>query len=220
MSRKFKFSKDLLGLGVDMYKKSNVTIEPGVTVLVGCNGSGKTTFMRYIHETLNKNKIPNVYFNNLFDGGENARAAAGFRNDFAFLATAAVSSEGENIVMNLGRTSYKVGSAFTEALKNKTELWILLDAVDSGLSIDNIVSLKTSLFDTVIKDAAAHGQDVYIVVSANSYEMARGERCLDVQNMKYKTFKTYDSYRKYVLKSSDLKTARDFPEKVEGKSND
>ena len=41
--RKFKIDRDYNGLGCNIYQKGTVTINPGVTVLVGCNGIGKTT---------------------------------------------------------------------------------------------------------------------------------------------------------------------------------
>lgn len=43
--------------------------------------------------------------------------------------------------------------------------------------------------------------EVYIVVSANSYEMASGEQCLDVWSGKYITFEDYEDYRRYILKT-------------------
>jgi hypothetical protein len=46
-------------------------------------------------------------------------------------------------------------------------------------------------------------QDIYIVISANEYELARCEKCFDVQNCKYREFKTYDSFRKFILKSRE-----------------
>lgn len=221
MPREFKFPKDLLGLGFNMYNKGTVTFELGVTVLVGCNGCGKTTFMQYLHEELDHHKIPNIYFNNLFDGGENARANAGFREDFTFLATAAFSSEGENIIMNMNRTAAKIGRMVQlYADDQQQEMWILLDAIDSGLSIDNVLDMKKYLFDVVLNDARCANKEIYIIVSANEYEMVNGERCLDVQNMKYREFKTYASYRKYILQSKELKMLRDNPEKVRGNQND
>ena len=41
MSRKFKLEKRYYGEDYDLYKKKTITINEGVTVLVGCNGSGK-----------------------------------------------------------------------------------------------------------------------------------------------------------------------------------
>lgn len=48
MSRKFKIERDYYADGEYLYKKKHVEFEPGLTVLVGCNGCGKTTLMRQI----------------------------------------------------------------------------------------------------------------------------------------------------------------------------
>ena len=86
------------------------------------------------------------------------------------------------------------------------ELWFLLDAVDSGLSIDNVNDLKEYLFKTVIK--SERDKRVYIIVSANAYELARKENCFDVISGKYVRFKDYEEYRDFVLKSKELKVER------------
>lgn len=54
MSRKFALMKDCYEEGFNLYKKKNITIESGVTVLVGCNGIGKTTLLHQIRDRLKK----------------------------------------------------------------------------------------------------------------------------------------------------------------------
>lgn len=215
MSRRFKIYRDPYCIGSNMYAKKHVIIEPGVTVLVGCNGCGKTTFMRHLQRELEAEKIPNIHFDNLLNGGDRARQNAGFYGDFEFLSAAFCSSEGENIVVNMGKTAAKIGRMVQLYCKDEeaNELWILLDAIDSGLSIDNVVDVKHYLFETILEDERCKDKEIYIIVSANEYEMVRGEKCLDVQNMKYREFKTYEAFRKYILKSKEMKMLRDHPEK-------
>ena len=45
--RKFKLEKDYYEDGQNLYKKRTVTINPGITVLVGCNGIDKTTMLHH-----------------------------------------------------------------------------------------------------------------------------------------------------------------------------
>ena len=174
-------------------------------------------------------------FDNLKDGGSNSVSEAGFLGNFGFMATAICSSEGENIVMNMGKLASRLGSFVKEGVDPKEkgymklaktiieingkeieeieipkERWILLDAVDSGLSVDNIVDIKEQLFKTILK--YNYGNEIYIVISANEYEMARGEQCFDVYNGKYVTFKNYEEYRELILKSKEWKKSR-YPEK-------
>ena len=214
-----------------LYTKKEFEFKPGVTVLVGCNGCGKTTLLHQIKDYLKNKKVPALSFDNLHDGGSNARSEAAAMNDFTFLATASFSSEGENIVMNIGRLAKKLRpfiqtgesqnrgdrlcKAFARAVwgdqeepEVPNERWLLLDAIDSGLSVDNIVDIKDLLFKTIIEDSEAQGIKTFIIISANEFEMAREEQCMDVHTGKYRTFKGYESYRKFILKSKEIKNKR------------
>ena len=214
-----------------LYTKKEFEFKPGVTVLVGCNGCGKTTLLHQIKDYLKNKKVPVLSFDNLHDGGSNARSEAAAMNDFTFLATASFSSEGENIVMNVGRLAKnlrpfiqtgesqnrgdRLCKAFARAVwgdqeepEVPNERWLLLDAIDSGLSVDNIVDIKDLLFKTIIEDSEAQGIKTFIIVSANEFEMAREEQCMDVHTGKYRTFSGYESYRKFILKSKEIKNKR------------
>ena len=232
MSRKFTLHKRYYGEEYDLYKKKTITIKEGITVLVGCNGAGKTTLLHQIKDNLKKENIPVVSFDNLHEGGHNAISSAAFYNDFAFMGTAMASSEGENIVMNIGKLasslrgfikngesgkdSDKLSKAFAKAMWGDNtedekevpkERWLLLDAIDSGLSVDNIVDVKEYLFKTIFADADPD-VTIHIVVSANEYEMARNENCFDVYNGKYIKFKDYEEYRQFILDSKEQKEKR------------
>lgn len=162
----FTIPRDPWGVGKCIYKKSRITIRPGVTVLVGCNGAGKTTLMHLMKQALKDQGIPLIAFDNLHDGGDRARSAAGFFGDVGFLAAALQSSEGENILMNIGKFARDLG-AFVRRNQNASEMWVFFDAVDSGFSIDNIDDFKQFLHDMVLEDA--RGRDVYIVIATNSH---------------------------------------------------
>lgn len=230
MSRKFSIEKNYYDEGYELYKKETITINPGVTVLVGCNGTGKTTLMHQIKNQLKKECVPYISFDNLHDGGSKAISSAAFFEDFGFVATAACSSEGENIIMNIANLARRLGNfirngedngrekrlekAFEKIFSGDedkkqesiNERWILLDAIDSGLSVDNIVEVKEDLFKTILEDYK--DGDVYIIVSANEYEMARGEQCFDVHNGEYVTFADYEDYRDFILNSRKWKDER------------
>lgn len=206
MSRKFTLVKDYYGLGFDIYKKKTIAINSGVTVLVGCNGIGKTTFLKQITNTLKKENVQYIEFDNFHDGGGRARANAGHCGDIDFLAMSMISSEGENIVMNLDRIAGGIGN-FVKNNPNNKDLWIILDAIDSGLSVDNVVGIK-ELFKTILEDKRNKDREIYIIVSANEYEMAREEQCFDVCNGKYIKFKDYEEYRNFILESKEWKCQR------------
>ena len=210
--RKFTIHKDYCDVGCDIYKKNNITINSGLTVLVGCNGMGKTTLIHQLENQLKKEDIPMISFNNLTEGDSHARAKAAFYNDWSFVATSVQSSEGENIIMNLGQMASKIGR-FARTNRGAPEMWIFFDAIDSGLSVDNVVDVKECLFKTIFDDNP--NTDVYIIVSANEYELARDENCFDVYNGKYIKFKDYEDYRNFILKTRKIKDKRVYKEDEE-----
>ena len=209
MCRKFKIERDYWDEGQVLYRKANIEINPGITVLVGCNGSGKTTLITQLQNILRKENIIYTSFNNPFDGGENARSWAGYCGNISFLATSTMSSEGENIVMNIGNYAVKIRKAVEKVkdMENK-ELWIFFDAVDSGLSIDGIREIKNDFLKLVQDDCKAKGIEVYIIISTNAYEFANGEQCFDIYNGKYRMFKSYDDYSKFICNSREIKNRR------------
>lgn len=232
MSRKFKVNENPYDSGVELFQKKTMTINPGVTVLVGCNGIGKTTLLKLIENELKKKDIPVAHFDNLSDGGSSSRSESLYYGDFEFFAECLQSSEGENIVLNLVNLSKKLGifirtgqynlrknklaAAFASAAGNdkdntekkiSNERWILFDAVDSGLSVDNILDLKEGLFKTILENEKE--KEVYILVSANEYEMASGESCFDVYHGEYLSFKAYEEYKSFIIDSRKWKEDRD-----------
>lgn len=231
MSKKIELFRDYYDTGYNLYKKKTIEIKPGITILVGCNGIGKTTLLHQIKDKLKKENIPCILFDNLKDGGSNSISEAMCKGNIGFGATAMMSSEGENIVMNVGQLAARLGQFVKEGEDPKekgwnrivrsmsqlngeeveepeipNERWILLDAIDSGLSVDNIVDIKEQLFKTILK--YNFGNEIYIVISANEYEMARGEQCFDVYNGKYVNLKDYEEYRNLVLQSKEWKIQR------------
>lgn len=234
MGRRIKLWRDPYGEGFELYQKKSVTFKPGLTVLVGCNGIGKTTLLRNIKSELSEKKIPVLKFDNLSDAHNLKFKGSSFGDlDVNYLATTMCSSEGEGIVNNMTNLASYIGKFIKTAeydldgMKriskslNKiigkeddedasvsNERWILLDAVDSGLSVDNIIDLKEYLFKPVIEHAKSLDKEIYIIVSANEYEMAREEQCFDVYNCKYIKFKSYDDYRNIIIESRTNKDKR------------
>ena len=227
----FNTWRDPYDEGFSTCSRTKVTLEEGLTVLVGCNGSGKTTLIHNIKDCLRKDNIPCYDFDNLHEGGSRASGSAIAMGDLSFGATAWCSSEGENISLNLSRIMQNMKEFIStgETPKSKrskgwakmfrdddepeeetpicNKRFIVMDAIDSGYSIDNVVDLK-DLFHLIMDDAKKLGIELYIVVSANEYELAANEPCLDVTNGKYLQFNTYDSFKSFILKSRKKKDAR------------
>ena len=230
MSRKIKMWRDPYGEGFNTCKKREIEIEPGLTVLVGCNGAGKTTMIKNIKDEMGKANVPVFLYNNLSDGGSHSVSAALFSGDSVLGGTMICSSEGERISLNISIAASKWrkfiqtgddGDKFKHLTKSLSEMgineikeqeilnerWILLDAIDSGFSVDNIIEVK-ELFQLVIDDARSQGIELYIIASANEYELASGENCMDVMTGKYIQFKDYDDYKKFILGTRKKKDKR------------
>lgn len=120
-----------------------------------------------------------------------------------------MSRTGKYKTKKMGFEKFLEEEASFESDNNKKlskERWFLFDAVDSGLSIDNIVELKEYLFKPVFEHFLEN--EIYIVISANEYEMVNGEQCLDVYNGRYVTFNNYNEYRDMVFESRKWKEDR------------
>ena len=194
--------KDPVDCGRDLYLKTSVEIQPGVTILVGCNGAGKTTLLNLIkHQFENDKETVCIHYDNLRDGGQNSLSAAVFYGKMDFAARYALSSEGENIVFNFGDLACEIGKK-VRSKPNCKCIDVTLDGIDSGLSIDNILDVK-EFFDFLLKENST--KEVYIIASANSYELARDEDCIKAHELEHHTFTDYYEYRDYILTSRMLK---------------
>ena len=206
MSRQFTLNNDWYGEDdFNIFKKKKITIKSGLTVLVGCNGAGKTTLLKQIEQSLKSKDIPVMLHNNKSDGERELKSRAALYGDFNIVAKLMMSSEGENIVSVMSEIARKMGD-FTRRNGNSKELWFMFDAVDSGLSIDNILEIKEQLIPIVLEHDA--DKDIYLLISTNSYEFARGENCFDVINGKYIKFSNYEEYRDFILNSKEQKLER------------
>ena len=135
---KFKVIPDYYGINEKIFEKSYVNLKPGLTVLVGCNGAGKSTLLHQIESKCKQNGTLVITYDNCRDGGGYAVSKAGFFGDFDFLARQIQSSEGENISNNLARFANKIGTTIKKNPK-ANKITVLMDAIDSGMSVDNII---------------------------------------------------------------------------------
>lgn len=193
-----KIPEDYFDLGYSLYGRDEVTIRPYLTVLVGCNGSGKSTFLKIVESEIKDNEDTLVIkYDHLWDG-RYAKDKAMLRGDMQTAARMLIASEGEAMKVNLEGL---VGTIGREIHNSKARnVWILLDAMDSGFSIDNIVDMKDFFQFLFMQEK---DRVIYVLIAANSFELARGERCLDVQSMTYTDFGDYEEYRDFILETRE-----------------
>lgn len=220
-----KIWRDPYDAGFTPTKAKEIELNTGLTVLVGCNGAGKTTLLRNISDKCKKQHIPCLLYDNLHDGGNNSIGSLMHDVNLQEVAYLLSASEGECIKANLGRKSkifdefiekgivndsyYKFAKLFAdkEEVIESDDRVFLFDAVDSGLSVDSVVEVK-SLFDLILEDFKDSGKNIYIVIAANEYELARNSECFDVNEGKYIRFKDYEEYRSFIIESRHKKEKR------------
>lgn len=210
-SKTFKLDKNYQNCG-NLYTKCSHTFNKGLTILVGCNGSGKSSTLSQIKSHLRRNGDPYFMFDNAANGGSNMyqRLLDGmYSGGTEAICNLACSSEGEKIQKNLEiKAKSELLKALRKAKDNSKDMFVLCDSIDSGASIDNIIEIK-DFFRLLIRDQKErNGIDVFVIAAANSYEMANGESCYDVNHNKYITFKDYDDYKRFILKSRGFKERR------------
>lgn len=183
----------------DLFRKHTFEFNPGITVLIGRNGSGKTTLINEMYDVLKADKeCVYRYRNEDYEGKTYGSYIYGGRIDL--LAHSMSNSEGQEISFNLEMNIGKIGKFVSDNIdKGVKEIFILFDGLDSGLSIDGIDELIELFNDTMIKDANDHNVDMYIIVSANTYEFVRNQDCIYVSNASHIKFDNYEKYRKFIL---------------------
>lgn len=220
-----KIIKNYYDEDFEIFNTDNINIEQGITVLVGCNGYGKTTFLKILKSQLEREKIPFISYSDLHDGRSNAISKAGSQENFKLMSYLIQSSEGENMIINFGEMLETLFPFLQTGINNfhknpfdflvekeeeeiKTnERWLLIDSIDSGTSIDNMAQILAVL-KLALQNAKQLGKELYVVISTNAYELARNNNCLDVVNGKLIKFKDYEEYREFVLKTYKAKEKR------------
>lgn len=196
-----------------------------VSCFVGCNGSGKSTAIYFIKEALKRTRqaeklevspcgnlskalfgLPDeeqketlYYFLDFDKKYEHARTEADFFMNTGFNSFL---SNGEGISRKMGQAFELIGSTIKK-ISGKT-IYIFFDDCDAGTSIDIIDEFK-DVIGLIQKHCEKYKVDFYIIITSNSYEMCKDYDCIDIRTFERKKFKTYDSFREFVLESRKIK---------------
>lgn len=194
-----------------LFKRKEIEFKPGITILVGCNGSGKTTLMHQIEYKYRSDNDHNASaklfsccdthneMSYLLEFGQTEQSTSR-------LVSMMSSSEGERIAQGLV-------SAFNwmwNRCKNKDvkNIFMLLDSLDSGLDISNLRMIYGVLEESVDIAKNDFSTNLYVIMSANDYALVENHNCLDIYTGEKITFKDFDEYSTFVMKSNDIKENR------------
>ena len=117
-----------------------------------------------------------------------------------------INSEGQNVALSFGYIITQIDYIISHT-KSGSKVFIILDGIDSGVSVDIQKTYKKLFIDHVIPDAKDKGIELYIILGVNNYEFAKYEEenkdiihCIDIKNGKKVIFKSYDRYSNYICK--------------------
>lgn len=197
-----------------LFTRKEFKFEPGINVLTGCNGSGKSTLIKSIRDYLRESENNYIYFDRVDECRDlKERCFRSGKPEFMFRAMC--SSEGEYNTLAFEVILYQINqyvNSIGDCIENK---FILIDAFDSGLSIDMIRDIMALIKDAFIPEANAcfkkanHPENnLYIIIAANNFETVRNQRCIDARTAAIKQFTSYEEYEKYVFETRKRKDRR------------
>ncbi|WP_129736680.1 AAA family ATPase [Massilimicrobiota timonensis] len=203
---KLKIKKDYYDEGIKMFATNEISFNPGVTILVGCNGYGKSTLISMIKNYCKSHNIELLQYDSEKINTVQRNYDYFLRtNQYDKFALLAFSSEGERLEQGFSSILPQVGAFVRKRKKDKKPFFITFDAVDSGLSIDEQIEYN-KVFHMINEDIK--GLDGYIIVTSNNYELTAGFDCMDVYNGSIVRFESYQDYKEFILKTKEIKNRR------------
>ena len=181
-------------------KRVLTTLAPNqITILVGKNGYGKTTFLWSLQEYCKEQKIPYYFYNDNEQGRNNGMQKMLRNENYEGLASMAFHSEGEAMLTAFSYFGLKeIGKRVHQNVGKANTFFILLDQLDSGLDCKQLDEIKRVLRELVIPDINKSGMEAYVFITSNSYELAEGEDCVDPVTGKHYSFSDMVEFKSYI----------------------
>lgn len=201
----FKIIQDYYDKDDYIFLKDSVTFHSGINILVGCNGAGKTTLLNILDEQIRDEDDlePVVLYSDVINGRGLATSRYLYKEEYDKVASSGfMNSEGENVVDNLFHIMVQeVGAMVRRNVVKDKKVYLLLDGIDSGLSINALDYINNDVFKQLQKVTAKDGVDLYIIATANSYELTLNNYCIDTIRLEPITFTDYNDYADFIRNS-------------------
>lgn len=159
-----------------LYKNTDLKIEEGMTAIIGPNGSGKTYCISQLHKKFKHSLLIDVY------RIDSERNVSTLDMSTKQIVRYIQSSEGQRVYNILEEYAYKIGRYITKCKKENHDAIILIDGVDSGVSIDLILESK-KFFDLILEDCKSSDIKCYIIVTANNFAMVEDMKCIWIKDL-------------------------------------
>jgi len=176
-----------------------------INILLGGNGAGKTTFLQGIKNNkldFKYNKEFEVYsYADKTDNFKFLEKKTRYNENLATMVnqkyTAQELSEGQSIIYTLLSFFEYIKE---ESVKNKNkdkDIVVLLDEIDSGLSVENI-----NMVTIIIIDIITRFKNIQFFISSNSYHFTHiFKEVFNMYNGKWITINNYEEYYNYLSKN-------------------
>lgn len=160
--KQLKFCEEKLKDGWYHTEISLKMIKSPITVLLGPNGTGKSTSLALMKDELKRKKIKRI----MYTTRQNDMTKQSYFHPEYLIGN--FESEGEK--MDDSFYLWTNGELLKSVLEDNKELYILIDEIDSGLSIDKLYQeLKDILF--IMHEELKKGRKIKLILTANSYEV-------------------------------------------------
>lgn len=140
-------------------------IKRPITIFLGPNGTGKLTSLALMKEKFNREYIKYIEYSTTKDD-----IVVKSSNPFAFDVNGLISafhSEGER--MDDSFYLWKTKTMLKAILEDKQRLYLLIDELDSGTSIDKLYQQLIDLCFIILSEHK-RGREIFLIMTANSYE--------------------------------------------------
>lgn len=184
---KLGIERDPHNQGEPLFVRDSVILHPGLTFLVGCNGSGKTAFLKEVENGCKLQGGFDIYIYHPIEGVNESVGEAAAKSFSLFI---------EDVY------------AKVKEAPSRSKIVVLADLSEYGITADSISQLKNRISVSILPDAESAQVELYVFVASPDFECLLDQECLDVQTFNRLHFNNYTSYKKYLMNSRKARDTR------------